>query len=408
MPRKKGIPAYCLHKASGRGVARVDGHDYYFGPYEDLESQERYRRFIAEWLVDRGRSTSSANEKRLVSINEVLLAYWEFAQSCYATNGSPSSELSCMRCALRPVRELYGHARADEFGPKSLRAVQQLMIDRGLSRRTINGRVSRIRRFFKWAVAEELIPASVHHGLEAVAGLRSGRTEARETEPIRPAAEGAIEALLPFVSPQVAAMIQVQALTGMRPGEVVIMRACDIDTSEDVWIYDVPQHKNLHRGHDRPVFLGPRAQAILRPFLGRAPSEYLFSPRESEAWRRERRPVHCKPERKTPAYPSELKAREKAKQTRRQQLRKRCPREHYDTDTYRRAIEYGFRKARKSGIEIPHWHPNQLRHSRATEIRKEYGVEAAQVTLGHARADVTQVYAERNQKLARRIARETG
>ena len=142
MSRKKGIPADCLHKASGRGVARVDGHDYYFGPYEDLESHERYRRFIAEWLVDRGRSTSSANEKRLVSINEVLLVYWEFAQPCYATNGSPSSELSCMRCALRPVRELYGHSRADEFGSKSLRAVQQLMIDHGLSRRTINGRVA--------------------------------------------------------------------------------------------------------------------------------------------------------------------------------------------------------------------------------------------------------------------------
>lgn len=42
------------------------------------------------------------------------------------------------------------------------------------------------------------------------------------------------------------------------------------------------------------------------------------------------------------------------------------------------------------------WAPNQLRHSAATEIRKRFGIEAAQVTLGHAAADVTQVYAERD------------
>ena len=41
-------------------------------------------------------------------------------------------------------------------------------------------------------------------------------------------------------------------------------------------------------------------------------------------------------------------------------------------------------------------------------IREQRGVEAAQVILGHARADVTQVYAEKNQELAMRIAKETG
>ena len=38
---------------------------------------------------------------------------------------------------------------------------------------------------------------------------------------------------------------------------------------------------------------------------------------------------------------------------------------------------------------IPDWHPNQLRHTRATEVRKQFGLEAAQVVLGHAKADVT-------------------
>jgi integrase len=69
---------------------------------------------------------------------------------------------------------------------------------------------------------------------------------------------------------------------------------------------------------------------------------------------------------------------------------------------------YGFKKALKAGVQIPHWHPHQLRHSLATEIRKKYGIEAAQIALGHARADVTEVYAEKNMEIAKKIAREMG
>jgi len=57
---------------------------------------------------------------------------------------------------------------------------------------------------------------------------------------------------------------------------------------------------------------------------------------------------------------------------------------------------------------VPSWHPNQLRHARATEIRTKYGLEAAQVALGHSRADVTQFYAERNLALAVKVAAATG
>ena len=42
------------------------------------------------------------------------------------------------------------------------------------------------------------------------------------------------------------------------------------------------------------------------------------------------------------------------------------------------------------------WAPNRLRHSRLTEVRKRYGIEAAQVVGGHSRAEVTEIYAERD------------
>ena len=194
----------------------------------------------------------------------------------------------------------------------------------------------------------------------------------------------------------------------MRPCEVVIMRPCDIDRSGEIWIYEPYDHKNRWRGHRKLIPLGPKAQEVLQPFLDRAPESHLFSPHEANEWLRRRRPVHCKKERKTPIYRSELRAREKAKLARRKRRPKRPKREHYDTNSYRRAINYGFERARKAGTRIPHWHPNQLRHNRGTEIRKKYGIEAAQVVLGHARADVTEVYAEKNLELAIRIAREIG
>ncbi len=203
-------------------------------------------------------------------------------------------------------------------------------------------------------------------------------------------------------------MIQLQRLTGMRPCEAVILRPCDIDRTDTVWIYTPQDHKNRWRGHRKEVPLGPRVQALLAPFLDRSPEEYCFSPQEAMEWRRQNLSVHSKSDRKTPVYPSELKAREKAKLARRKRKPKRVKRDRYDTDSYRRAINYGQQKARKAGVDLPHWHPNQIRHTRATEIRKKFGIEAAQVALGHARADVTQVYAERNSELARRIAMELG
>ena len=283
------------------------------------------------------------------------------------------------------------------------------MIGTGLSRGVINKRVGQIKRAFKWAVAEELVPPSLYHGLQAVAGLTFGRSKARETEPVRPVPDLHVAIVLPFVSPHVAAMIKLQRLSGMRAGEIVLMRPCDIDTSGDIWIYEPFDHKGRWRGHRKQVPLGPEAQKILQPFLARDPQAFLFSPQEAEAWRLEHRPPYHGCQRKTKVYPCELKRRQKLKETRRKQRKpKRPKRDRYDTNSYRRAIEYGLKKAKKVGFAVPHWHPHQLRHNRGTEVRKKYGIEAAQVALGHARADMTEVYAEKNLEQARQIAKEMG
>ena len=90
-------------------------------------------------------------------------------------------------------------------------------------------RLGWVRSNINRQIKEELIPPPVHHGLQTVSGLRAGRSDSPESEPVRPVPEDLVQAVLPHVPSVVAAMIQLQMLTGMRPGEVCAMRACDID-----------------------------------------------------------------------------------------------------------------------------------------------------------------------------------
>ena len=207
------IPKYRLHKGSGQALVQINGERVYLGKHGSAESKEKYQRIIAEWLV----SVSEPKQDDVTSpatvirhdlpINEMLLAYLKFAEGYYAKDGEPTKEFVCMKHALRTLLKLYGTTRVRDFGPLALKAVREHMITEGLSRGVVNHRVNRIKRVFKWAVSEELIPAGVHEGLRSVAGLRHGRTEAREAEPVKPVDDAVVDATLPFVPPQIAAMI---------------------------------------------------------------------------------------------------------------------------------------------------------------------------------------------------------
>jgi integrase len=244
---------------------------------------------------------------------------------------------------------------------------------------------------YKWAVSEELLAESVFRALATVRGLERGRTEAKETAPIVPVADAIVDATLPHLTPPVAAMVRIQRLTGARPGEVCAMRGCDLDTSRPVWIYRPSQHKTLHRGKTRAIAIGPKAQEVIRPFLKLDPKAFLFSPREAiDHLRLVRRAA-----RKSKVPPSQV-CRKKRKP-------KRAPGERYVTASYGAAVTMA---CERHGI--PHWHPNQLRHGHATEVRRQFGLEAAQVALGHSAADVTQIYAERDLTLAVNVAQAIG
>lgn len=54
------------------------------------------------------------------------------------------------------------------------------------------------------------------------------------------------------------------------------------------------------------------------------------------------------------------------------------------------------------------WHPYQLRHSFGTRVRGNYGLEAAQVLLGHSNASTTEIYAELDLGLGLAVAAKIG
>jgi hypothetical protein len=218
----------------------------------------------------------------------------------------------------------------------------------------------------------------------------------------------------------------------MRPGELVIMRPCDLDMAREPWTYRPALHKGQHHAKNCEIPLGPRARAIIRPLLTLDVSRYLFSPQravdEQNALAREAR--------ETPLYDSHVRH-----QANRRSARGRRPLgDHYTVNGYRlaiaRACDQAFthpdtptrlegesvrefrlraRMWRENNVEAlkawrknHRWHPHQLRHSQATAIRKEHGAEASQVVLRHAQLDTTEIYAQRDSELARKIIEEVG
>lgn len=255
--------------------------------------------------------TGVVGENRRVAVAEVLAAFLDRAESYYVdAEGKQTKEVNVLKYAIKPVRELYAELPAVEFGPLALKAVRQKLIDSGLCRSLINRRIDAVKRAFKWATAEELVPVSVYESLRTLAGLRQRRTSAREAEPVGPVDDATVDATLLHLPPYVRAVVELMRYTGMRPAEVCGMTLNQIERGA-VWTYSPTRHKTKYRGKNRCVPLGPNARAVLSAFLaGRAlePDAPIFSPRRARA----ERFAEMRANRKSKVQPSQVN-RKKAK-----------------------------------------------------------------------------------------------
>jgi len=415
-------PKYRHHRASGQAIVTIAGKDRYLGPWKSKASKIEYDRLIGEWLAA-GRPTAIVSEPAKVKVTEVVAAFWKFAKGYFQKNGRATGTADNYKPVLALLRQRYGHTAAIDFGPLALKALRAAMVEMNHSRRYVNENVHRIRKVFRWAASEQLIPASIPQALATVEGLRKGHSKARDGAPVTPVEDAVVEATLPHLPKVVADMVRLQRFTGARPGEICGLRPADIDRTGEVWRYVPAEHKTEHHGKQRTIYLGPKAQEILLPYLLRDAEAHCFVPAESEKHRRRER--HA--QRTTPLTCGNRPG------TTRKRRGQRAAGKHYSNDSYRRAIA----RACEAAFEIPErlrkfpaditseqraelrkeaaawraehvWHPNQIRHSAATEIRQKFGLEAAQVALGHSRMNTTEIYAEKNRDLGERVAREVG
>lgn len=355
------LPRYCHHKSTGRAVVYLGGKAVYLGPHDSPESKARYKAVVADWLAVRAIPDDAPNAVNAINavsrvapptLAEVILRYKRHAEAYYRE----SREANNLRDAIRPVRAMFGRMKAGDFGPSHLRRVREAMVESGLSRKVINSRINRIRRMFKWAVAEDLVGPEVLERLRALEPLRPGRGGTERT-PVRPVTWETVEATLPHLPELVRAMVLFGWHTGARPGEITGLSTGIIDTTGDVWVARLDRHKNAYRGLAREILIGPKAQAVLAPWMIPArPDEPIFGPRRVDA---------RQPKRKGRRLPGRVYSR--------------CG----FAQVIRRACE-------RAGIST--WGPNALRHAAATRLRDEHGIEAAQVALGHARPDTTLIY----------------
>lgn len=406
MPRPKStIPSYRKHKASGQAYVRINGQNIYLGKHNSSESKEQYQRLLAE--------NPSPTKSLVITKGQPLTVAALVAK--YVDLG-PKHD-SCpdrLKSAIKPLLELYATLPAQDFGPLKLKAVRSRMIDVGnrngkhkskapdgtekhrpLAISYINPLMKVIVRIFRWGVSQELVPVAVFQSLETVENLTLKdvlkNQKLKSPKKVKPVSPEYIQAVLPHLLPEVAAMVQLQLVCPLRPDELTIMRPMDIDTSQVVWKYTIGSRYHGGLGHktdwidgeDKVVYLGPHAQAILTPLLATCPDRgaFLFSPKRAVIALYDRR---CKrPENKVEW--------------------KRNLRDRYNHQTYWKAVT---RACELAGV--PKWTPNQLRHTGATLIREELGLQAAQVALGHRNISTTQIYAEKSEQLQREVASKMG
>ena len=378
------LPTYSLHKATGQARVWLNGKSHYLGVYGSPESRIKYGDLIKQHAagvpVDPLKPTSQPTDIG-PTVNVIANAFLEHAKTYYVKNGKQTAEVDCIRSAMTPLCTLYGAIPAKEFGPMALKAVRQRMIDTGGKRGPwcrdyVNKSVERIRRIFRHAVSNELVPASVLTGLESVAGLESGRTTAKDYAPRSALPQEKIDAVRALVNTRTRDLMDLALLCAARPGELVSLTGAMIDRSGDIWIAELKDHKMAHKGKSRVLTFGPKAQEILKRYLVRNQTQRLFPIRRQTISDNIKRACEV-----AFGMPEDLRQK------------KLTPEQKIKAMAWRRRHVF-----------TSHW----LRHCSGTAIRKSHGLDATQATLGHASRSTTERYASPVTEAALQVARDCG
>ncbi|MDD3470599.1 MAG: site-specific integrase, partial [Thermoguttaceae bacterium] len=241
------------------------------------------------------------------------------------------------------------------------------MISHGWALRTINVRIGFIKQFFKYALDCDLVTAEQFFKIKSVPRIRRDDIRVKPERVVPPVEVDVVQRTLPYFSPMVADMVTVQLHSGMRAGELCRLNWAEIDRSGTVWMYRPEKHKTANKGKKRAIPLGPVCRAVLEQYESSAAAGgFVFNPQDIER---------------------------RASAVRKPRTTNRT--DHYNSDRYTREIRGGVDAAIRAGAITTgeRWASHQLRHRAGTDARAKFGIDAAQLLLGHSDVRTSERYA---------------
>ena len=387
-----------LSKLKKYAVVYYHGKIHYLGLHGTSEALTAYNRFCAE--IQSNPTYFLQGGESGITVRELVTTFLDHAKATLAAPNYTHYRI----VLLDFLDKLYGDdTPADSFKPRSLKLVRSEMVQsRRFCRGTVNEYTRRIVAVFAWGAGEEYVNTSTSDALKTVKPLPSGYPGTFDNDEREDVPDDVIRRTLPFLPPMLAAMIQVQRMTGCRPSEIFNMKAGEIDkkSDPDLWLYRLPRHKTEKKTKRKKVVpLGKPEQELIAPYLeGKTGSEAVFQPRTAM----QERSAEKRANRKSKLTPSQI-ARD---ETQAKKVTKY--KEFYDKDSYRRAVEHAIIKANRQlpeGEKIPNWTPYQIRHTAATMLEMEADIEDAQILLDHESVDTTKRYTKKRLEKSKTLAR---
>ncbi len=346
--RKKGVaPQVREHKTHGLDYVWYQGKPKYLGPTGSAKARKAYREFLDEW---------EANHKEIVAVAPTSDLARHVDAYVAALKGTISpGERDDIRRNLGTLSAKFGQWQPDQFRAKELKDLRKTWILAGHVRGTINKAVGRVRRFFRYLVAEELAAPETLAILQALPDLPPGGP-AEDNPEVEPVPEADFWATLEHLGEPAKTVALIQFYGGLRPGAACSIKADEIYREGEVvvgrrvlkipaglWLF-IREPTGRRQKTAVHVF-GPKLQAVLAPAIEARPAGQLF--------RRERG-------------------------------------SDYDRHIYHLQVSEAAAKAK-----VAHWHPHMIRHLFVTRMDAETDLLTASEAAGHASASVSLIYLQR-------------
>ena len=380
------VPKLGKH-SSGQARVTFDGKVYYCGRWGSVEAQQRYAELLRQWKEADGRPLQQAPDavQATLRVDDLFAAFLDYVDQTgrYRKDGKPTSQRGMFDLIRRQLGDFAGAFPVSKMTESVLISWRdELERDPRLTRRGINRKLQAALQVFKWGRTRGLVSKMVWADISVIEPLKKGEVGDR---PERGRARRAVtleevEQVAKHCAPQVADILQLQAICGMRPSEALSLRWHDIskeplqDDPLGCWIYTVPGGgKTGHHGHVTRYMLPPAAQAILENYPA-LPMTWMFSPSKAMTERRARR----RRQRRSKVSPS---------QARRDRNALRDYADKWGVNEYRRHV---LRACEKAGIKP--FTPHEVRHGFATWVANNQSILAASQALNHQHLSTTQAY----------------